>query len=193
MNPAPNLVFVGPMGAGKTTIGTRVAAKLALRFVDIDQRLQEITGARVPLIFECEGEAGFRARESALIAELCSDSGLLIATGGGAVLDPANRAVLRERGFVVHLHLDVDAQLARLARDHSRPLLASGDRRVTLTALAAQRDSLYAQIADLRFDSNGPGPDAAARRLAMLIADQWQRNASRQVAWHTSQRKVQAT
>lgn len=176
MNPAPNLVFVGPMGAGKTTIGTRVAAKLALRFVDVDQRLQEITGARVPLIFECEGEAGFRARESVLIAELCNDSGLLIATGGGAVLDPLNRQRLRERGFVVHLHLVVDAQLARLSRDRSRPLLATGDRRATLTALAEQRDALYAEIADLRYESNGPGPDASAARLAAIIAEQWQRN-----------------
>jgi shikimate kinase len=182
MNPAPNLVFVGPMGAGKTTIGTRVAAKLALRFVDVDQRLEELTGARVPLIFECEGEAGFRARESALLAELCSDSGLLIATGGGAVLDPENRQRLRERGYVVHLHLDVEAQLARLARDRSRPLLADVDRHAKLTALAVQRGALYAEIADLRFDSNGPGPNAAAERLAALIAAQWQRSSYHAVA-----------
>ena len=182
MNPAPNLVFVGPMGAGKTTIGTRVAARLALRFVDVDQRLQEITGARVPLIFECEGETGFRARETALIAELCNDSGLLIATGGGAVLDPLNRRRLGERGFVVHLHLGVDEQFARLARDRSRPLLASGDRRATLTALAAQRDALYAEIADLHYESHGPGPDAAAKRLAATIAEQWQRNAKHAAA-----------
>ena len=182
MNPAPNLVFVGPMGAGKTTIGTRVAAKLGLRFVDVDHRLEELTGARVPLIFECEGEAGFRARESALIASLCADSGLLIATGGGAVLDPVNRRHLHERGFVVHLHLDVDAQLARLARDRSRPLLAEGDRHAKLTALAAQRDALYAEIAGLRFDSNGPGPAAAAERLAAMLATQWQRSANHAAA-----------
>lgn len=182
MNPAPNLVFVGPMGAGKTTIGTRVAAKLALRFVDVDQRLEELTGARVPLIFECEGEAGFRAREAALIAELCNDNGLLIATGGGAVLNPDNRRRLRERGFIVHVHLDVDAQLARLARDRSRPLLVDGDRRAKLTALAAQRGVLYAELADLRFDSNGPGPNAAAARLAAQLAAQWQRSANHAAA-----------
>ena len=176
MNPAPNLVFVGPMGAGKTTVGTRVAAMLALRFVDVDHRLEEVTGARVPLIFECEGEAGFRARESALIAELCSESGLLIATGGGAVLDPLNRQRLCESGFVVHLHLGVDGQLARLARDRSRPLLAGPDRHEKLTALAAQRDALYAQIADLRFDSEASSPDSAARHLAAAIADQWRRD-----------------
>ncbi len=178
MNPAPNLVFVGPMGAGKTTIGTRVAARLGLRFVDADRRLEELTGAQVPLIFECEGETGFRARESALIAQLCEDSGLLIATGGGAVLDPENRRRLHERGFVVHLHVEVDAQLARLARDRSRPLLAQGDRRAKLLALAEQREPLYAEIADLRFDSDGPGPAAAAERLSALIAAQWQRTSS---------------
>jgi shikimate kinase len=175
MNPAPNLAFVGPMGAGKTTIGTRVAARLGLRFVDVDQRLEEITGARVPLIFECEGEAGFRARESALIAELCAGSGWLIATGGGAVLDPDNRRRLRESSFVVHLHLGVEGQLARLARDRSRPLLAGADRREKLVALAAQRDALYAHVADLRYESTSAGPDAAARRLAATIAAQWQR------------------
>jgi shikimate kinase len=176
MNPAPNLAFVGPMGAGKTTIGTRVAAKLGLRFVDIDLRLEELTGARVPLIFECEGEAGFRARESALIAELCADHGLLIATGGGAVLDPANRQRLRESAFVVHLHLGVDAQLARLARDRSRPLLASGDRHAKLTALAAQRDALYAEVADLRHESTTSSPESTARRLAAMITEQWRRS-----------------
>ncbi|HEY2345512.1 MAG TPA: shikimate kinase [Xanthomonadaceae bacterium] len=175
MNPAPNLAFVGPMGAGKTTLGMRVAALLGLRFVDVDRRLEELTGARVPLIFECEGEAGFRARESTLIAELCAERGLLIATGGGAVLDPINRGRLRESAFVVHLHLGVDAQLARLARDRSRPLLASGDRREKLTALAAQRDVLYAEVADLRHEANTAKPDTAARRLAATISGQWLR------------------
>ncbi|MBS0213884.1 MAG: shikimate kinase [Proteobacteria bacterium] len=175
MNPASNLAFVGPMGAGKTTIGKRVAALLGLRFVDVDQQLEELTGARVPLIFECEGESGFRARESTLIAQLCDEAGLLIATGGGAVLDPDNRRRLRASAFVVHLHVDVDGQLARLARDRSRPLLASGDRREKLTALAVQRDPLYAQVADLRHASTGGRPDAAARRLAALIEQHWQR------------------
>lgn len=176
MNPAPNLAFIGPMGAGKTTLGKRVAALLGLRFVDVDQHLEQLTGARVPLIFECEGEAGFRAREAALIAQLCGEHGLLIATGGGAVLDPQNRLRLRESAFVVHLQLDVDAQLARLARDRSRPLLATGDRRGKLLALAEQRDPLYAQIADLVHPAGSGRPDVAARRLAPLLAQHWQRS-----------------
>lgn len=175
MNPAPNLAFVGPMGAGKTTLGKRVSAQLGLRFVDVDQHLEQLTGARIPLIFECEGEAGFRARESALIAQLCSERGLLIATGGGAVLDPENRRRLSESAFVVHLQIDVEAQLARLARDRSRPLLASGDRRGKLAALAQQREPLYAQIADLTHPAAGGRADGAARRLATRITQLWQR------------------
>ena len=175
MNPAPNLVFIGPMGAGKTSIGKRGSARLGLRFVDVDQQLEENTGARIPLIFECEGEAGFRARESALIGELCAQRELLIATGGGAVLAAGNRHALREHGFVVHLDIDIERQLRRLTRDRSRPLLASGDRRVTLTALAAQRDALYAEIADLHFDPGDVGVATAAEHLCRLLQERWQR------------------
>lgn len=175
MNPAANLAFIGPMGAGKTTLGKRVATALGLRFVDVDQHLEELTGARVPVIFHCEGEAGFRARESALIAQLCQQRGLLIATGGGAVLDAQSRRRLSESAFVVHLHVGVDGQLARLARDRSRPLLAGADRREKLLALAAQREPLYAQIADLRHEASGGRPDAVARRLAATIDQHWQR------------------
>lgn len=175
MNPASNLAFVGPMGAGKTTLGKRVAAALGLRFVDVDRQLEELTGVRVPVIFDCEGEAGFRARESALVAQLCAQRGLLIATGGGAVLDPENRRHLHAAAFVVHLHVDVDGQLARLARDRSRPLLAGADRREKLLALAAQREPLYAQVADLRHEAHGGKLDTVARRLATLINEHWQR------------------
>jgi len=177
MNPAPNLVFIGPMGAGKTSIGKRVAAKLGLRFVDVDQQLEETTGARIPLIFECEGEAGFRGRESALLVELCKQDGLLIATGGGAVLTADNRRALRAHAFVVYLDIDVDRQLRRLARDRSRPLLASGNRRETLTALATQRNALYAETCDLRFDPGDVVVSTAAERLCRLLQECWQRSA----------------
>jgi shikimate kinase len=175
MNPAPNLVFVGPMGAGKTTIGKRVALRLGLTFVDADHRLEELTGAPVPLIFECEGEAGFRARESALIAELCNGSGQLIATGGGAVLSAENRRCLRERGFVVFLQVSVAQQLQRLARDRSRPLLASGNKQEKLQALAKIREPIYLELADLVFDSDGPSLAHAADQLGDLVESHWQR------------------
>ena len=121
MNPAPNLVLVGPMGAGKTSIGKRLAARLGLAFVDCDQRLEELTGAPVPVIFDCEGEAGFRARERQLIAELMRGAGQLVATGGGAVVAEENRHALRTRAFVVWLQVTVPRQLERQARDRSRP------------------------------------------------------------------------
>jgi shikimate kinase len=175
MNPAPNLVLVGPMGAGKSSLGRRVAAQLGLEFVDADRRLEQQAGATIALIFEHEGEAGFRAREEKLLAELLAERGLAIATGGGAVLSAGTRARLRARAFVVHVQVGVEQQLARLERDTARPLLASGDRRETLARLAAVRDPLYAEVADLVFASDGLSVDDAARRLAALLGKHWQR------------------
>ena len=175
MNPAPNLIFVGPMGAGKTSIGKRLAQQLGLEFIDADHRLEQITGAPVPLIFECEGEAGFRARESALIAELCAGRGQLIATGGGAVLSAANRQCLHEHGYVVYLRVSVAQQLHRLARDRSRPLLAGGDKEEKLRVLAAVREPLYREVADLLFDSDGLSVVHASEQLHVLVESRWQR------------------
>jgi shikimate kinase len=177
MNPAPNVVLIGPMGAGKTSIGKRLAGRLGLRFVDCDHRLEEVTGVAVPVIFECEGEAGFRARETALITELMSHDGQLVATGGGAVLAEANRQALRARGFVVHLRASVAQQLERLAKDRSRPLLAVGDKRARLEALARERGPLYQEVADLGFDADGLTVPIAAERLGALLEQRWQRAA----------------
>ncbi len=175
MNPAPNLVLVGPMGAGKTSIGRRVAERLGLEFVDADQWIEARMGVPVRTIFDLEGEAGFRRREREALAALCSGSGRLVATGGGAVLDPENRALLRRSGFVVWLRVTVERQLERLARDRSRPLLAAPDRRERLASLAAQRDPLYAEVADWIFEADGRKVGAAAERLAAALAQRWQR------------------
>lgn len=175
MNPSPNLVLVGPMGAGKTSIGRRLAERLGLPFVDADRRIEAQTGATVATIFDCEGEAGFRARERALLGELLAARGQVVATGGGAVLDPENRRILRERGFVLHLHADVPAQLARLARDRSRPLLLREDREAVLRRLAEERAPLYAEVADLRYDTSGLSCAEAAPALAALLATRWKR------------------
>ena len=175
MNPARNVVLVGPMGAGKTSIGKRLAARLGLSFVDCDQRLEELTGAPVPVIFDCEGEAGFRARERQLIAELMRGAGQLVATGGGAVVAEENRHALRTRAFVVWLQVTVPRQLERLARDRSRPLLAVPDREARLDALAADREPLYREVADLAFESDGLAVPVAAERLAGLLQHRWQR------------------
>ena len=175
MNPASNLILVGPMGAGKTCIGRRLAERYGLRLLDADREIEHHCGATVSTIFECEGEAGFRARERAMLAELLTGDGVLLATGGGVVLDAGNRALLRSRGFVVHLQVSVEQQLERLARDHTRPLLARPDREQVLSELAAMRTPMYAEVADLQFDTEHLNADVAAARLAELLALRWQR------------------
>lgn len=175
MNPAPNLVLIGPMGAGKSSIGKRLAKKLALEFVDVDLRLEQLAGASVPVIFELEGEAGFRLREEQLLAELMLGRGQVIATGGGAVLSSGTRELLRRRGFVVYLKLGIAEQLDRLARDHTRPLLAVADRRQKLESLAAVRNPLYEALADLAFDSDRLAVGTATNRLYAQLQAQWQR------------------
>lgn len=176
MNPAPNLIFIGPMGAGKTTVGRHVAELLAMPFHDLDHEIESHTGAAISLVFDLEGEAGFRRRETATLAELAAGSGIVLSTGGGAVLSETNRQVLRERGFVIWLDATIEAQLARLARDRQRPLLHAPDRRARLEQLAAERNPLYAEVADLRITSSGTGNSAhTARHIVSLLETQWQR------------------
>ncbi len=176
MNPAPNLIFIGPMGAGKTSIGRRVAERLGLAFVDVDHWIEAQTGVSVRTIFELEGETGFRQREQQALQALCAGRDRLIATGGGAVLDPRNRELIGERGFVVWLRTPVERQLERLGRDRSRPLLAGPDRRERLQALAAERDPLYASTCDLVFESDQRKVGAAVERLCLQLADRWHRS-----------------
>ena len=178
MKSAPNLVLVGPMGAGKSSIGKRIAGRFGLAFVDADREIETRTGASVTTIFECEGEAGFRAREAATIADLLLGEGRVIATGGGAVLDADNRRRMRERGFVVHLHVSLSRQLERLARDHTRPLIAGDDRAGVLRRLSEQRAPLYAEVADLRFDTNTLFPPQAALQLCRQLEQAWVRDAA---------------
>ncbi|MGA9422546.1 MAG: shikimate kinase [Rhodanobacteraceae bacterium] len=177
MNPSPNLFFIGPMGAGKTTIGRHTASLLGLPFHDLDQEIEARTGASVNLVFDVEGECGFRARETAVLTELAAGSGLVLATGGGTVLHEENRRVLRTRGFVVWLDVDPEAQLSRLARDRRRPLLAGPDRHQRLQQLAAERNPLYAAIADLHVFCNGIGNGVRqAQRVFDLVESSWQRS-----------------
>lgn len=177
MNPAPNLILVGPMGAGKSTIGRRLSKRFGLHFIDLDREIEQRCGARIPLIFEHEGEAGFREREHAALTEVLTSEhdGLLLATGGGAVLRAENRALLRTGGFVVWLRTRVDEQLKRLRNDGSRPLLAAPDREQRLVAMAELRDPLYRQVCDLIFESDHPHVGLAAERLARVLERRWQR------------------
>jgi shikimate kinase len=179
MNPAPNLFLIGPMGAGKSTVGRHLAELLRMPFLDLDHEIEMHTGAAIALIFELEGEAGFRKREGAMLAELASRNGIVLATGGGAVLSADNRAVLRSHGYVIWLDAGIDAQLARLARDRQRPLLKAPDRRARLEQLATARNPLYTEIADLRLDSTGVGNSMhAAHDLLDLLEARWQRGSA---------------
>ena len=175
MNPAANLVLVGPMGAGKSTIGKRLARRFGLPFVDLDREIETRCGARIALIFEHEGEAGFREREHAALQRALSASGRVIATGGGAVLRADNRALMRAGGFVVWLRADVEQQLHRLRNDTSRPLLATPDREQRLRDMATLRDPLYREVADLVFQSSQAHVGAAADRLGRILMRRWQR------------------
>ncbi|PWV58699.1 shikimate kinase AroK [Plasticicumulans acidivorans] len=144
-----NIFLVGPMGAGKSTIGRQLGQLLQRPFIDSDREIEQQTGATIPLIFEMEGEAGFRTREKQVIEELCRHEGIVLATGGGAILDPDNRRALADNGFVVYLLTSVDEQLRRTARDGNRPLLQTPNPRAKLTELLQIRDPLYREVADL--------------------------------------------
>lgn len=150
-----NVFLVGPMGAGKTTIGRQLARLLKREFLDSDREIEQRTGVNIPLIFELEGEAGFRTRERNVIDELTLLPDIVLATGGGAILDPDNRIHLSERGTVVYLETSVDQQLARTGRDRNRPLLRTEDPRRRLEELLAVRDPLYREVADVTVLTDG--------------------------------------
>ncbi len=173
MKSAPNLVLIGPMGSGKSSIGRRLAERLALPFVDADREIERSTGAAIPLIFELEGEAGFRAREHETLARLCAGHGQVIATGGGAVLHADTRALLPARGFVLYLAVDLETQLRRLSNDRNRPLLQRGDRRELLQRIGEERAPIYARLADLRYDTGRAGVRHAVDQILALLRQHW--------------------
>jgi len=181
-----NVFLVGPMGSGKTTIGQRVAKLLDLEFLDCDHELESQTGASVSLIFDVEGEDGFRERETRMLEQLTRRNGVLVATGGGAVLRKRNRDLLRRNGLVVYMKTTVGHQLRRLGRDRSRPLLQTPDRREKLMHLAAQRNPLYEEVADIEFPTQNRGLDVTAQALAELIRSCWNENGKDDAAHEAS-------
>lgn len=160
-----NVILVGPMGAGKSTIGRLLARELHLVFKDSDKEIEVRTGADIPWIFDVEGEQGFREREQAVIADLCQEEGLVLATGGGAVMRPANREALRDGGWVVYLHTSVDQQLERTSRDRNRPLLRTANPGEVLRGLMATRDPLYREIADVIIETDQRPPRLVVQEL----------------------------
>ena len=161
----PNIYLVGPMGAGKTTVGRHLAELLGREFLDSDHEIERRTGATIPWIFEKEGEIGFRSRETIVLDDLTSRRDLVLATGGGVVTQPANRSYLKTRGVVVYLYTPVELQLQRTYRDKNRPLLQVENPEQRLRDLLKLRDPLYRDVAHHIIETN----QGAARELAQQI------------------------
>lgn len=168
---AENVFLVGPMGSGKSAVGRQLATRLGLAFVDSDAEIEAATGVDIAYIFEKEGEAGFRLRERDVLDGLTARPGVLVATGGGAVLDPDTRARLRERGCVVYLRTSVNQQLARTRRSGHRPLLRTPDPLGTLERLMQLRAPLYEDAADLTVDTDGRKVKSVVDEIVRRLAD----------------------
>jgi shikimate kinase len=161
-----NIFLIGLMGAGKTTVGRILARELHKTFIDTDREIEKRTGVAIPVIFEFEGESGFRAREAAVIGEFAEQENLVLATGGGAILHPESRVKLAARGRVVYLHAQPGDLYQRTRRDRTRPLLQTADPHAKLAELYALRDPLYREIADLVVDT---GRQSAGKLAASVI------------------------
>jgi shikimate kinase len=160
-----NIFLVGPMGAGKSTIGRQLADALSFRFEDSDHEIQRRTGVDIPTIFEYEGEEGFRKREEQVIADLTDQEGIVLATGGGAVLREINRQRLTARGVVIYLHCSPEQQFARTNRDRNRPLIQTADPLQSLRDIMAIREPLYRQVADLVVSTEKRGTASVVKEI----------------------------
>ena len=172
MNGRQRVFLVGPMGAGKTTVGRQLARLLDLNFLDLDNEIEARSGADINWIFDVEGEAGFRKRESAMLSELASKGNAVIATGGGAVLSLSNRNIMNNSGLVVYLAIPTEILYERTRRDDKRPLLNVADRRSVIDKLVAEREPLYKEVADIEYGKVNSNPTTTAERIKQLIDQQ---------------------
>ncbi len=170
MSSAERVFLIGPMGAGKSALGRVLAQRLGRRFLDSDRVLEERTGVDIARIFDVEGEIGFRAREEAVLQELTQHVGIVLATGGGAVLREHNRTCLRERGVTVYLRTRIDTQLIR-TRHSNRPLLQTEDPRARLQALMLERTPLYETLADITVDTDHGTIAAIADKIIQRLGE----------------------
>ena len=170
MKSSSNVILVGPMGAGKSTIGRLLASDLRLEFKDTDKEIEERSGVDIPWIFDMEGEAGFRNRETAVLSELVKLSQILLATGGGVILKPENRRMMSSNGRVVYLRASINEQVRRTSRDKKRPLLQNDDPRQVLTDLMAEREPLYLEVADYVVETDRRSPKSVAEELSGLLS-----------------------
>ena len=164
-----NIFLIGPMGAGKSTIGRHLADELHLDFFDSDQEIERRTGADITWIFDLEGEEGFRKREENVIYDLTDKQGIVLATGGGSVMNKDVRNRLSARGIVVYLQTTIDKQVARTQRDKRRPLLQHGEPETVLRELAEVRNPLYEEVADYVIDTDDQSARAVANQIVSKI------------------------
>lgn len=165
-----SIFLVGLMGAGKTSVGRMLARRLHKEFLDADTEVERVTGVKIPVIFEIEGESGFRAREEKMIEQLTAMKGIVLATGGGAVISPVNRSLLKSRGRVIYLRAAPEDLWRRTRRDRGRPLLQTSDPLGKLLELHEQRDPLYREIADLIVDTGAQSVAHLTSRIQQMLA-----------------------
>ena len=167
-----NLFLVGPMGSGKTTIGRQLARRLKKSFIDSDHEIEDHTGASISLIFDIEGEEGFRSREKAIIDELTQQENIILSTGGGVVLAAENREHLKNRGTVIYLHAPLKKLFYRTSRDKNRPLLQTDNPREKLRQIVEERDPLYRETADLIVETENRTVHQVVSYIIRQIKDQ---------------------
>lgn len=164
-----NIFLVGPMGVGKTTIGKLLASDLKMDFVDTDHEVEKRAGADITWIFDVEGEQGFRFRESRVLEDIANKSHQVIATGGGIVLDPLNRNVIKTKGYCVYLSANLDQLVARVGKDKKRPLLQQDSPAVILERVLKIRDPLYREVANIVVKTNTRPPRQLAKEIAKSV------------------------
>lgn len=164
-----NIFLVGPMGAGKSTIGRHLAQQLHMEFYDSDTVIEERTGADIAWVFDVEGEEGFRVREEKVINDLTEKQGIVLATGGGSIKSKESRNRLSARGIVVYLETTIDKQLARTQRDKKRPLLQTDQPKEVLETLAEERNPLYEEIADFVVRTDDQSAKVVANQIIELL------------------------
>lgn len=170
-NSTGNIFLVGLMGAGKSTIGRQLARELGKQFRDSDSEIEKRTGVSIDVIFDIEGEQGFRRRETRMLKELVEERGIVLATGGGAVLASDNRQLLRDNGLIIYLKASAEHLAGRVKLDRRRPLLQTGDKLAKIRELMTQREPVYQQLADMVVETNNRSIPRVVREISKMIKE----------------------